>query len=83
MASDALSYSISNIIELRSNVCCKQPNVFRKWSINHTDKRKGRKDILLVINVPPGSLFSPLLLLPYCLVTYSGEMKIDEASHNF
>ena len=56
--------------------------VFRKWPINHTDKRKGRKDILLVINVPPGSLFL-LLLLPYCLVTYSGEMKIDEASHNF
>ena len=51
-------------------------------SITQTSEKE-EKIFCLLLMFPRVPFFVPPLLLPYCLVTYSGEMKIDEASHNF
>ena len=48
-------------------------------SITQTSEKEEKIFCLLLMF--PRVPFS--LPLPHCLVTYSGEMKIDEASHNF
>jgi hypothetical protein len=50
-------------------------------SITQTSEKE-EKIFCLLLMFPRVPFFLPLLL-PHCLVTYSGEMKIDEASHNF